>query len=161
MARTVKFYSMNIDKRYLDKSAGMTQQGNDLTTAHFKDDTELINPVLILSDFDQSLVNYVYIPSLDRYYYVTGVTYSEGYYYIALHCDVLMSFKNSIKKQQVIVKRSGDADKIDLFMQDDKLKTEQYTHDVYKGFEGGTAFSPSTNTFVLAVMGTGEPSNNS
>lgn len=157
MARTVKFYMCNIDKRYLDKSPGMIQQGNDLNTCNFKDDTELINPVLILSDFDASVVNYVYIPSLDRYYYVTGVTFSEGYYYVALHVDVLMSFKESIKNQDVVLKRSENY--WDLFLQDDKFKTEQWTCDTYKPFTGGSAFSPNTDKFVLTVMGSGETIN--
>lgn len=150
---------MNIDKRYLDKSSGMTQQGNDLTTAHFVDDTELINPVLKLSSFDQSVINYVYIPSLDRYYYVTGATYSKGFYYVQLHVDVLMSFKTSIKKQKVIAKRTSNFNMCDTFLQDDMIKTEQYTHDVYHKFEGDAGFSPSTNTFVLCVMGSGESEN--
>ena len=96
MPRSVDFYKMSIDKRYIDKTSGMAKQGNTLNTVHFIDDTELVNPVMKLSSFDASQVNYVYIPSLNRYYYVSGVSYSKGYYYVNLHVDVLMSFKNSI-----------------------------------------------------------------
>ena len=154
MARTVRFYKLQIDKRYIDKSVGWIQQGNDLTTAHFIDDTEIVNPVMKLSSFDQAQVNYVYIPSLDRYYYVTGVTYSKGYYLISLHVDVLMSFKNSILNMPIIASRNSSH--YDKFMHDDRMKTEQFTHDVYKGFKGGNAFSGTANTFLLAVMGSGE-----
>ena len=93
---------ITLDKRYLDKSGGMTKQGQTLTGVHFIDDTEIVNPTLKLSAFDEDMVNYVYIPSLRRYYYVNGVTYSKGYYYVNLHVDVLMSFKDSIKKQTVV-----------------------------------------------------------
>lgn len=154
MARTVRFYKLQIDKRYIDKSVGWHQEGNNLTTAHFIDDTEIVNPVMKLSSFDQAQVNYVYIPSLDRYYYVTGVTYSKGYYLISLHVDVLMSFKNSILNMPIIASRNSSH--YDKFIHDDRMKTEQFTHDIYKGFKGGNAFSGTANTFLLAVMGSGE-----
>lgn len=158
MARNVGFYMLQIDKRYIDKTKGITRQGSVLTSAHFVDDTELINPVMKLSTFDQDLVNYVHIPSLDRWYYVTGVTYSKGYYYVQLHVDVTMSFLEALKQQEVILKRSEKY--WDLFLQDDKFKTEQWTCDTYKPFTGGNAFHPNTDKFVLTVMGSGETSNN-
>lgn len=158
MSRSVDFYKMSIDKRYIDKTSGMAKQGNTLNTVHFIDDTELVNPVMKLSSFDASQVNYVYIPSLNRYYYVGGVTYSKGYYYINLHVDVLMSFKNSILNMPIIASRNSSH--YDKFMHDDRMKTEQFTHDVYKGFKGGNAFSGTANTFLLAVMGSGENEEN-
>ena len=154
MSRNVDFYKMNVDKRYLDKSGNITKQGQTLTGAHFIDDTELVNPILKLSSFDESQVNYVYIPSLNRYYYVTEVTYSKGYYLVSLHVDVLMSFKSSILNMPIIASRNSSH--YDKFLHDDRMKTEQFTHDVYKGFKGGNAFSGTANTFLLAVMGSGE-----
>lgn len=158
MARTVKLYNCTIDSRYLNKSDGLTQIGNDLN-CNFKDDTELVNPVLILSTYTEN-INYVYIPSLYRYYFVTGVTYSEGYYYVALHVDVLYSFMQSILDQECILARASEEGKYNLFQSDDKFKLYEYTQVRYKLFKGGTSFDPSIQNFVLCVMGADEPENN-
>ena len=113
MARTIKFYWNKTDKRYLNKS--ITQQGNDLTGVHFIDETELINPVIKLSSFDESKVNYMYVPDLDRYYYLTNVKFSQGFYLVSWHVDVLMSFKSSILSQEVILKRASDESQYNLY----------------------------------------------
>lgn len=150
MSRNVDFYKMVLDKRYLDKTSGMTKQGQTLTGVHFIDDTEIVNPTLKLSDFDEDKVNYVYIPSLRRYYYVSGVTYSKGYYYVNLHVDVLMSFKDSIKKQTVVADRS--ASQYRQYIDDNILKTEQYRGEYMKPF-GNQPFNLGTVNFVLGVLG--------
>lgn len=152
MARNVDFYKLTIDKRYLDKTSGITKQGATMTGAHFIDDTELVNPVMKLSDFDEAQVNYVHIPSLRRYYYVTGVTYSKGYYYVHLHVDVLMSFKESIKKQVVVADRSSTQWR--QYIDDNLLKTEQYKGEYIRDFSN-QPFSLSTTTFILGVLGSG------
>lgn len=141
---------MTLDKRYLDKSGGMTKQGQTLTGVHFIDDTEIVNPTLKLSDFDEDKVNYVYIPSLRRYYFVNGVTYSKGYYYVNLHVDVLMSFKDSIKKQTVVADRS--ASQYRQYIDDNILKTEQYRGEYIRQFSN-QPFSLNTVNFVLGVLG--------
>ena len=141
---------MVLDKRYLDKTGGMTKQGQTLTGVHFIDDTEIVNPTLKLSDFDEDKVNYVYIPSLRRYYYVSGVTYSKGYYYVNLHVDVLMSFKDSIKKQTVVADRS--ASQYRQYIDDNILKTEQYRGEYMKPF-GNQPFNLGTVNFILGVLG--------
>lgn len=150
MSRNVNFYKMVLDKRYLDKTGGMTQQGQTLTGVHFIDDTEIVNPTLKLSEFDEDHVNYVYIPSLRRYYFVSGVTYSKGYYYVNLHVDVLMSFKESIKKQTVVADRS--ASQYRQYIDDNILKTEQYRGEYIKPF-GNQPFNLNTVNFVLGVLG--------
>lgn len=152
LSRTVKMYKLTLDKRYLDKTSGITQQGQDVTGVHFIDDTELVNPVMKLSAFDESNVNYVYIPSLRRYYYVTDVTYSKGYYLISLHVDVLMSFKESIKTQTVVADRSSTQWR--QYIDDSILKTEQYKGEYIRNFSN-QPFSLSTVTYILGVLGSG------
>lgn len=149
MARTVTFYKMVLDKRYLDKTGGL-QNASTVNTIHFLDDTEIVNPVLKLTEFDEDQCNYVHIPSLSRYYFVNGVTYSKGYYYVNLHVDVLMSFKESIKKQTVVADRS--ASQYRQYIDDNILKTEQYRGEYIKPF-GNQPFSLNTVNFVLGVLG--------
>lgn len=150
MAREIHLLNMKVDKRYLNKEYTTVTILND---CHFKDDEELINPIVRLSSFNKNTTNYIYIPSLDRYYYVTNVTYSKPYYYISLHVDVLMSFKESIKNQRALISRGSKW--VNLYMSDDKFKTQQYTCDRYIPFEGADAFDYDTQNYILAVMGTG------
>ena len=149
MARAITFYKMVLDKRYLDKTSGL-KNASTINNAHFIDDTEIVNPILKLTEFDEDQCNYVYIPSLSRYYYVSGVTYSKGYYYVNLHVDVLMSFKDAIKKQTVIADRS--ASQYRQYIDDNILKTEQYRGEYIKPF-GNQPFNLNTVNFVLGVLG--------
>lgn len=61
----------------------------------FKQDIDLINPILYLKDFPQS--NYCFITKFNRFYYIDEVKLLKGgIYEIFLSVDVLMSFKDSI-----------------------------------------------------------------
>ena len=149
MSRTINLYSMKVDKRYLTKAKTLI---SSLTNCHFIDETDIVNPTLKLSSFDASTTNYIEIPSLNRFYYVTNVTYSKGYYYVSLHVDVLMSFRQAILKQRCIIKRGSTNPS--LYMHDDKFETQQYTCDRYLPFVGG-GFDFSIQNYILTVMGTG------
>lgn len=158
MARTVTFYKMKLDKRYLDKTEGLSGRST-INSVHFIDDTELVNPVMKLTEFNEDACNYVHIPSLHRYYYVTGVTYSKGYFLVNLHVDVLMSFKASILSQEVILKRASQEGAYNLWQSDDEFKLYEFTSVRYKEFIGGSSFNANTQNFVLCVMGSGEDEN--
>jgi len=155
MARTVTFYKNKLDRRYLDKTAGLSN-ASTANGVHFLDDTELVNPVMKLSEFNENACNYVHIPSLHRYYFVTDVTCSKGYYYVKLHVDVLMSFKDSIMNQEVILKRASQDGAYNLWQADDEFKLYEYTSVRYKEFKGGSSFNPNVQNFVLCVMGSGD-----
>lgn len=143
-------YKNNTDQRYLYKK--LTKIGGTITTFYFKDETELFNPTIILDDMPQN-VNYCWIGTINRYYYITNIEYKEGMFYLTLHEDVLMTHQNIIKNLRVIAKRSTNC--YDKFLPDERMKKEQFTHDTYKGFTGQNAFSRTANNFLLAVMGTG------
>lgn len=63
----------------------------------FKDDVNLITPVILLKFDDLINFNYVYLDKFKRYYFIEDVEiYPNKIYNIRLVCDVLMSFKNDI-----------------------------------------------------------------
>lgn len=63
----------------------------------FKDKTDIVNPVVILSSPTLILSNYAYIPDFNRYYFVDKIElFPNSIYHIALRCDVLESFKAEI-----------------------------------------------------------------
>ena len=76
-------------------------------TGYFKDDTELINPVLVLSpSFSISNENYFIINGYN--YFVNGVTHSQQRQYVQLEIDDLETFKTDILKQYAIIGRSSN-----------------------------------------------------
>lgn len=63
----------------------------------FRDNTSITN-ISINIEYDRLIdFNYVYIPSFNRYYYVTDITLiNYGLYEISLSVDVLMSYKDAL-----------------------------------------------------------------
>ena len=97
-------YTNNSDNRALNKSL------TEISTIDIKlkNETEIINPVAILSGSIPSAANYAYISALNRYYYITGQRILPGKILeISLREDVLMSWRVFlIQKAQVIAVRS-------------------------------------------------------
>ena len=64
-----------------------------------KDNTDIINPMIVLRSDDIILFNYAYIPKFNRYYFVEKIElFPNSIYYIHLRCDVLESYKEDILK---------------------------------------------------------------
>ena len=74
-------------------------------TGYFKDDTELINPVLILKPgYSVTTSNYFFIDG--RYYFVNGVTFSQQRLLVQLELDELETYKSSILNEYAVIGRS-------------------------------------------------------
>ena len=98
-----KFYLNKSDKRYLNKNIELKYDNIPLEVIT---PASVVRPVLKVSSglIGQS-VNYVYVDELERYYYIRNWTMENGYVTLECEVDVLMSFKNAIKEQNVIVSR--------------------------------------------------------
>lgn len=122
-------------------------QVNATTSAIFKDDTNMVNPTIIISSLMSKNFNYVYISETDRYYYVTDMTYSQQRTFITLAVDVLMSFKDAIKEMTVIANRSSST--YNVYQKDDTIPFLNKNKVVTQPFPSG--FYGYTN--ILAVNG--------
>lgn len=121
-------------------------------TGYFKDDTELINPTLILAPgYTVTTENYFLINGL--YYFVTGVIYSQQNLQVSLDLDDLESYKTDILNQTAILERSSTKDTFNLYQEDPDipvLKCEEVTMSLFPGsFDG--------ESLILVVAG-GTPS---
>ncbi len=77
--------------------------------------------------------NYVYIPSMNRYYYVQEINLLKDFTSCSLTEDVLMTFSDLIRTQTAFVDRqenSYDPDLVDTYIPD--LNTKTYTVTEYK-----------------------------
>lgn len=145
----VKFYKNLSDKIVVDKN--IKQIGNTISTAVFKEDISVTEPVFTLKDyssFNPATANYCYIDSLDRYYYITDIVIlTPEIFEIHCHVDVLMSFKSGIRSNSAIISRQQS--NYDYYLQDGVFKTKAYsTYDVLKYPSGFNSYH-----YVLAVAG--------
>lgn len=85
-------------------------------TVQLKDETSVINPVLIfnqassgMSPFLPSKFNYAYIPSFSRYYFVSDWQWINGLWECYLTVDPLASFKTAIGNTSCYVERAASS----------------------------------------------------
>lgn len=118
-------------------------------TGELKDACDIINPVIIVSGENLSSYNYLYIPIFNRYYFITDIkVIRNNLWEISCHCDVLETYKDSIKANTAILKRQ---EKIwDMYLNDEKFKAESTN-------KTATIMFPqhhfNTVNFVLTVAG--------
>ena len=101
-------YKSIADNRLLDKSSKITVI-DTIGTAHIKNDTSIISPSIILSYKKISTLrkcNYLYIPSMGRYYYVNDIVLKQGgMFELKCHVDVLMTYKGDIRNITTLILR--------------------------------------------------------
>lgn len=131
----IKLYNCSADNRVVDKTNNL-QLVFDERNCVLKKGTSIMDITLefIISDMaDVASVNYVFIPSLNTYYFVTDIDFVAGNKCV-LSCrtDVLMTYKNIIKSLQGHVVRSeshGNA-----FLNDSNYPVLAYKKTVAKYF---------------------------
>ena len=76
----------------------------------FKESTNVIEPVVTFKG-DETIFskNYAYIPTFNRYYFITGIkVFPANFYELSLKVDVLESFKNDILSSSGFISKSTD-----------------------------------------------------
>lgn len=141
---TITTYRNASEEHVLDKQLTVVNSG---VTAMFKDDTNMINPTIIISSLMSKNFNYVYISDTDRYYYVNDMTYSQQRTFINLSVDVLMSFNAEIKALNVIANRSSSY--YNVYQTDSSIPFENRNVISTQPFSGGF----NGQSMLLAVNG--------
>lgn len=101
---TVTLYKNNAETHRVDKSAYL--ETVTILNCVLRDECSIVNPILLLEYNGEINFNYVYIPTFNRYYYVTEITHIRtGLIELALRCDVLMSNRVTIRQQQAVILR--------------------------------------------------------
>lgn len=96
----IKLYKNHSEKNKINKSlTGEVEYSGTL-----RDETSVINPVIMIHASNLSLFNYAYIPEFHRYYYIRDiVSVRTGLWRVSMSVDVLMSFKNAVLDLNVIL----------------------------------------------------------
>lgn len=120
----IDIYFYRYDKRYniISKSLGNPEK---ILSGEFRDAVNIINPQIVIdvSEYEQGdkmfllKMNYVYIPFLKRYYFITNVELTrKNLVTFTLHVDVLMSHYNTLRYSHGYTARNEylhDTDAID------------------------------------------------
>lgn len=146
MAFNIILQTNNSDKNVLDKSI------TNITTLSgtLKNETSIINPVIIISGNLATYVNcnYMTISNFGRSYFVTDIrSIRNGLLEVSAHVDVLSSFKTQIKGNTAIVHRQENL--WNLYLNDGAFRVYQNPIVLTKEFSAGF----SSPEFVLAVAG--------
>ena len=90
-------YNMSCEKHKLNKSSNILL--DRLMVGQLRERSSVVNPTITIEYPEGSTpsFNYVYIPSFERYYYVTEIVFiNNNLWSISLSVDVLMSFASDI-----------------------------------------------------------------
>lgn len=117
----------------------------------FKDDSSILNPVLkIKSSLDIGLYNYLYIPELQRYYFINDIRIlNDNLWEIYAHVDVLETYKNSILSNTGVVRRQSEL--FNTYLNDPEWKVYAY-ESIYTFKMPTNGFTKNLN-FILTVAG--------
>lgn len=119
-----------------------------------REECSVLDPVFeIETSDDQSNTNYVYIPDLHRYYYVTNITsVTTNLWRFHCHVDVLMTYKPRLLEHEAIIGKQEQL--YNLYLNDgETFKVQQNSKIVQKEFPQGF----SGESFVLILTGDNDP----
>ena len=133
----VILYNTTSDNRVLSKNIALIKE----IDAELKDANDVISPTLKIQRFEGwEKVNYIYIKSFNRYYYVNTIKQLLGNT-ILLDCsvDVLMSNKDAIKNLTCIVDKQENSSTAysDKYLDDGSFITECRTFNSILNFPHG------------------------
>ncbi len=119
----IEFYNTNSEVNRI----GKTLTNKTVLTGNFKGEVDLRNPVMTVTT-NLLNFNYCYIPDLNRYYFIDKIEITRSNLYtIMLHIDVLETYKNAIKKLNVIVSQSSNNPYYNGYVKGVDVRTEYET----------------------------------
>lgn len=121
-------YKTLSDKNVLDKV--LTDEKK--ITGDTNNDFDILAPDLkfngVVTDY-----NYCYIPKFNRYYFVDNITvFRKNLTIMTLHCDVLMSYKEALKK---VIATNDESENYNAYDSDNTYNTEVKETYIKKPFQ--------------------------
>lgn len=143
----VIFYYNASDDRVINK----VLVGGASFIGEFREDVNIMTPIIRFEDQEVLRYNYAYIPELQRYYTVTSVTsFRQGIWDVEFAVDVLMSFRGDIMALSVIVDKQTMPENGDEYIDDGSLVTDNVMFTRLHQFTGGFNDSPE---YILITAG--------
>ena len=119
------------------------------TNVMFKEDTDLINPYVII-DTSTDITRCNYMQLGNKYYYITSIEcLPGGLYGINGHVDVLMTYRDQIRQQTGLIGRNLNS--YNRFLNDDRVKLFAYEQVKTLAFSSG--FSKTMQYYLVTIGG--------
>lgn len=145
----IELYSNKAEKNQIGK---MPQELVKSLSGVLKEVTNVTDPIFkvtTLTPEDISKINYVYVPSFSRYYFVNQITFvRNGLYEISCHVDVLESYKDDILNLNCRISRQTQ--EFNLLLPDNEVELRQDSRVIIKKFNNSINFTP---TLVMVTAG--------
>ena len=149
MAINVTLYSFS--KR--ENSTKQPSSGGTTYSCTLIDDTSLMNPTFKMEIASNPIgKNYAYVSSFNRYYFITDITSSKGFWYISCKCDVLATYKSTIGAESHYVLRSASS--WDSYIIDTAYITKSGTHGSKNGYKNSDPIAwTNGHSYVIGIIG--------
>lgn len=103
-----------------------------------KDETSVLNPIILIEANNLTQYNYCYIPLFKRYYFIKDITVVRNKLFrLFLDIDVLMSYKNDILNLDVIIDKSETNNNADKYINDGSFVCENKSYNTVLNFNNG------------------------
>lgn len=147
---TITLYNTYDDNNVIDKTL-LSPMSFDIS---FKMDTSILRPVVLIeSATDISSFNYMYIESVNRYYFINSIEYLPGgIYRVSAKVDVLKTFADGIKGMNGIVVKAEDSNYINEDLNDGSFVNQEGAFIQLSIYDNGFDEKP-TNILVVAGGG--------
>lgn len=120
-------------------------------TGELRGECSILDPiirVIFSSNTDIKQVNYMYIATYGRYYFIRDIrAIRTGVYDISAHVDVLQTYSAGIKAQSAVIRRQENV--WNLRLDDGVFKAQQNPRIIQRAFPNGF----TTSSYVLAIAG--------
>lgn len=152
----IELDKMNCEPHFVSKTTSTNLLYVDTAYGVFREEQNVLTPSIVIEYDNVPNFNYVYISSLSRYYFVTGITLVRyRVYRIDLKVDVLCTYDLDIRTQLAHISRNENT--YDILLVDDRLPLEnkytQYNPTITDGTLKNITFSTSgiiENVVVVA-----------
>lgn len=119
-------------------------------TGELRDESSIVDPVILIEHAKPIEANYAYIPEFNRYYYIKDITsVRTGLWRITMHTDVLKTFSEGILNSPCIVAKSSS--RFNLYLNDSDYKCQQNDIVMTKTFPQG--FNIAGSYYVITCLG--------
>lgn len=103
-----------------------------------RDESSVIDPILMLEASNLSQYNYLYIPSFGRFYYINNIeSVRNNLWRLTCHVDVLNTYRSEILAHQAIVSKATQQDVSDLMIDDGDWVVENKKVNTVISFSSG------------------------
>lgn len=117
-------------------------------TVHFRNDVDVVNPVMVLYGVQLNSYNYAEIPIFNRYYFIQSVeSVGNNLWRVTLECDVLETYKDEFMDEVVRFRRplqTGDYENV-------SMPTD--VREVVDYYKGDVVLDDEKTSLIMTVIG--------